>query len=70
MRAFLKGNKVVYEFEVGNVDEELLLMFSAMEIGSKSKAKEEDIVSLSDEIVRKWWDENKDRFLKSDENSG
>jgi len=55
---------------VGNVNEELLLMFSAMEIGSKSKAKEEDIVSLSDEIVRKWWDENKDRFLKSDENSG
>ncbi len=33
-------------------------------ITSKSKAKQEDVDKLADEINRAWWEKNKDTFLK------
>ena len=34
------------------------------EITSKSQAKQEDVDKLADEINIKWWEDNKDTFLK------
>jgi hypothetical protein len=34
------------------------------EITSKSKATQEDVDKLADEVNRAWWEKNKDTFLK------
>ena len=34
------------------------------EVTSKSKATQEDVDRLSDEVNREWWENNKDTFLK------
>jgi len=34
------------------------------EVTSKSKASQEDVDNLADEINKDWWDKNKDTFLK------
>lgn len=63
MQAVLKGNKVLLEFAVGKVDEDILSFLSAVEIAKKSKAATEDILRLSEKIKAKWWKENKQRFI-------
>ncbi len=63
MQAVLKGNKVLLEFAVGKVDEDILSFLSAVEIAKKSKAATEDILKLSEKIKAKWWKENKQRFI-------
>ena len=35
-----------------------------LEITSKSKATQEDVDILADEVNREWWKKNKDTFLK------
>ncbi len=34
------------------------------EVTSKSKATQEDVDRLADEVNREWWENNKDTFLK------
>jgi len=34
------------------------------EVTSKSKATQQDIDKLADEVNREWWNKNKDTFLK------
>ena len=34
------------------------------EVTSKSKALQEDVDKLADEVNREWWEKNKDTFLK------
>lgn len=34
------------------------------EVTSKSKATQEDVDKLADEVNREWWNKNKDTFLK------
>ena len=34
------------------------------EVTSKSKASQEDVDNLANEINKDWWDKNKDTFLK------
>jgi len=34
------------------------------EVTSKSKATQEDVDNLANEINKDWWDKNKDTFLK------
>lgn len=63
MQAVLKGNKVLLEFAVGKVDEDILSFLSAIEIAKKSKAATEDILRLSEKIKAKWWKANKQRFI-------
>ena len=63
MHAVLKGNKILLEFAVGKVDEDILSFLSAVEIAKKSKAATEDILRLSEKIKAKWWKENKQRFI-------
>ncbi|TAL24424.1 MAG: hypothetical protein EPN94_07350 [Nitrospirae bacterium] len=63
MQAVLKGNKVLLEFAVGKVDEDILSFLSAVKIAKKSKAATEEILKLSEKIKAKWWKENKQRFI-------
>jgi hypothetical protein len=61
-----KGDKVVLEFEVGKLNQNLIDLLTMMEIANKSRASDEDIKNLSDEITADWWNKNKNRLL--DEN--
>ncbi len=56
-------NKVILEFEVGNVSQNLIDLLSMMEITNKSQASDEDINQLADEITSGWWEKNKNRLL-------
>jgi len=38
--------------------------FTVLEITSRSKGTEEQAAQLADEVDKKWWQENKGRFLK------
>ncbi len=38
--------------------------FTVLEITSRSKGTEEQAARLADEVDKKWWQENKGRFLK------
>ena len=38
--------------------------FNVLEITSRAQGKEEEAAALADEIDKKWWTENKHRFLK------
>jgi len=63
MQAILKDNKVIIEFDLKEVDEDILSLLASIEISKKSQAAEEDVYKLSKEIKTKWWQENKDRFI-------
>jgi len=63
MQAVLKGDKVLLEFEVGKIDEDILSLLSTLNIARKSKATKNDIFKLSEEIKEKWWKKNKKRFI-------
>ena len=41
-----------------------LEILRAQEILSRSKATEEQIAELADEVTASWWEENKEWFLK------
>jgi hypothetical protein len=38
--------------------------FTVLEITSRSKGTEKQAARLADEVDKKWWQENKGRFLK------
>ncbi len=62
MQALLKDNKVMVEFDLKEVDEDILSLLASMEISKKSQATEKNIHKLSKEIKENWWKENKNRF--------
>lgn len=68
VKSTLKDNKLYIELELGEVNEDLLSYLSALEIASKSKASEQEIKKLSDEISANWWHKNKHRFINEDNN--
>jgi hypothetical protein len=63
----MKDNKIHVVFDIGEYDPEVIDFLTFLEITSKSKATDEDIEELSEEIKRNWWEENKKRFLDEDE---
>ncbi|RUM40588.1 MAG: hypothetical protein DSY34_05090 [Desulfurobacterium sp.] len=64
MKATLRNNKIVVEFEIGDYDKDLMDFLELLEISNKSQATEEEIENLSEEIKRDWWNRNKERFIK------
>ena len=66
MQTTLKGNKVLFEFSLGEIDDDILSLLSAFRISKKSKATEKEIFKLSEDIKERWWKRNKKRFI--DEN--
>ncbi|MBI5195532.1 MAG: hypothetical protein HZA10_04325 [Nitrospirae bacterium] len=67
MQTTLKGNKVLFELSLGEIDNDILSFLSTLKIARKSRAKEKEIFRLSEEIKEKWWKKNKKKFI--DENS-
>ncbi len=52
------------EFEIGNLDEDLISFLSLAEICGKSTACDQDIQELSQTITSQWWQENKERLVE------
>ena len=63
MKATLRDDKVILEFNIGNYDKNTIDFLTNIELSQKSKATEDDINLLSDEITETWWKANKNRFI-------
>ncbi len=46
------------------VVQKIIDYYTALEINSRAQGTEEEVLTLTDEINKKWWDANKHRFLK------
>jgi hypothetical protein len=55
---------------IGKIEEEKMQadFLTLLDITSRSKATDKDIEELSEEINRKWWQENKESFLGESSN--
>ena len=63
MKATLRDDKVILEFNIGSYDKNTIDFLTNIELSQKSKATEDDINLLSDEITETWWKANKNRFI-------
>ena len=63
MKATLQDDKVILEFNIGSYDKNTIYFLTNIELSQKSKATEEDISFLADEITETWWKANKNRFI-------
>jgi hypothetical protein len=63
MTARMQGKKITVEFDIGDYNPGIMDFLTLLDITSKSKAADEDIQKLSNEIAGKWWAENKNRLL-------
>lgn len=59
----MQGQKITVEFEIGEYNPEIIDFLTLLDITSKSKATDEDVKNISNEITKNWWVENKDRLL-------
>jgi len=65
----VQGSKVHVVFDIGEYEPEVIDYLEFLEITAKSKATDEDIEELSEEIKQNWWEENKESFLGKSESS-
>jgi hypothetical protein len=65
----VQGNKVHVVFDIGEYDPDVIDYLTFLEITSKSKATDEEIEQLSEDIKQNWWEENKENFLGKSEGS-
>ena len=63
MKATLKDDKVILEFNIGSYDKNTIDFLTNIELSQKSRATKDDIDLLSDEITETWWKANKNRFI-------
>ena len=63
MKATLRDDKVILEFNIGSYDKNTIDFLTNIELSQKSKATEDDINLLSDEIAETWWKANKNRLI-------
>jgi predicted ThiF/HesA family dinucleotide-utilizing enzyme len=63
MKSNMVGNKIILEFDIGEYNKDFIDYLTMLEISRKSKATQEDIDNLADEINKDWWQSNKNRFL-------
>ena len=63
MKATLIDDKVILEFNIGSYDKNTVDFLSAVELLQKSKATEEEINSIAEEITESWWKNNKKKFI-------
>lgn len=59
----MQDQRITVEFDVGEYDPDIIDFLTLLDITSKSKATDEDIQNLSNEITKNWWAENKNRLL-------
>lgn len=63
MKVICRNKKVIVEFEVGEYDSDLMDFLSLVELSAKSRAAEEEIYLISEEIKENWWKKNRYRFI-------
>jgi hypothetical protein len=63
MKLTLLDDKVILEFNIGSYDKNIIDFLTNIELSQKSKATENDINLLSDEITETWWKTNENRFI-------
>ncbi|MHB1680989.1 MAG: hypothetical protein ACYCTB_10885 [bacterium] len=63
MKATLQDDKVILEFNIGSYDKNAIDFLTNIELSQKSRATEEDISFLADEITETWWKANKNRLI-------
>jgi len=66
MNATFQNKKIMIEFEVGEINKDILSFLSLLETSSKSKISDKDIEQISEEINQSWWEKNKSRFINED----
>jgi hypothetical protein len=59
----MQDQRITVEFDVGEYDPDIIDFLTLLDITSKSKATDQDIQNLSNEITKNWWAENKNRLL-------
>lgn len=59
----MQDQKITVEFDVGDYNPDIIDFLTLLDITSKSKASDEDIQHISNEITKNWWTENKNRLL-------
>jgi hypothetical protein len=59
----IEGQKVHLVFDIGEYHPEVMDFLTLLDVTSKSKATDEDIEALPEEIKRNWWKENKESLL-------
>jgi hypothetical protein len=67
METIREKNRIILEFDRVEDAEKVQRAIDAhryLQIVQKSKATEEEIQELADEIKQTWWDENKHRYIK------
>ena len=63
MKLTLNSDKVILEFNIVSHDKNTIDFLTNIELSQKSKATENDINLLSEEITETWWKTNKNRFI-------
>ncbi len=63
MKLTLNSDKVILEFNIVSHDKNTIDFLTNIELSLKSKATENDINLLSDEIAETWWKTNENRFI-------
>ena len=63
MRATLENGTIKVEFDVGQVNQDILSFLSFLETTNKSDATEKEVWQLSEDIKADWWRANKERLL-------
>ncbi|MDQ1350587.1 MAG: hypothetical protein QG657_889 [Acidobacteriota bacterium] len=59
----MEDKKIHIVFDIGEYEPEVMDFLTLLDITSKSKASDEDIDELAEEIKQKWWEDNKESFL-------
>jgi phosphotransferase system IIA component len=66
MKTKVEDGKLIIEMDITGINEDILSFLSAIEISQKSKATQEDIDKLSEEITKNWWEKNKGKYVDED----
>jgi len=64
----MEDKKMHVVFDIGEYEPEVMDFLTLLDITSKSKASDEDIDDLAEEIKQKWWEDNKESFLGESSN--
>ncbi|MCX6581432.1 MAG: hypothetical protein NT166_14760 [Candidatus Aminicenantes bacterium] len=64
----MEDKKIHIVFDIGEYEPEVMDFLTLLDITSKSKASDEDIDELAEEIKQKWWEDNKESFLGESSN--
>ena len=56
--------KINIMFDIGEYNPKIIDFLTLLDITSKSKASDEEIEELAEDIKQKWWEDNKESFAE------